>query len=219
MPRGVLFDLGGTLVRTRGPEEVIESFLVEAGISKSLQEISKSVSDADASYPADHFVGRDFWKEWLGRTLGNLGIIVGREKLAAQIDDHWFDKAAAEPFPEALEVLERLDQEGIKMGAVTNGISSDMPHLVDETGLGEFFPVRVAADTVGRRKPNPRIFLHAGKEMGLPLSDIIFVGDEPDLDYRPSELVGMTPVLVDRVGRKAFVKNVISDLSGIWDFL
>ncbi len=198
---------------------VVKSFLDERGIPKTLQEVSTAVSAADRSFSDDDFIGRDYWKEWNIRILADLGIVSDREGLASYIDSHWFEKAEVSLYTDVLPVLCELKGRGLRMGAVTNGLSTDIPHLVDELGLAEFFEAKVSADTAGRRKPNPRIFLHAATELSLPPSDILFVGDDPDLDYHPSESVGMTPVLVCRGKGCPLVKNLVRDLKGILDFL
>lgn len=219
MIRGILFDLGGTLIEGRDPAEVIESFLSEEGIAKTRQEIATAVSHAERSFSEDDFIGTGFWKEWNVRVLRSLGVVSERDRLASRIDSEWFKRAQVRPYPEVVDILRQLKEKGLGLGAVTNGMVTDIPHLIDEAGLGEFLQVRVSADTAGRRKPNPRIFLHAARAMALHPSSVIFVGDDPDLDYYPSQSVGMTPVLVNRKGRETLVKNVIQDLTGIWRFL
>jgi len=215
----VLFDLGGTLLEVSDPVEVIGSFLTDEGTNKTPDEISAAVSAADASFGEDDFIGPNFWFEWNKRVLSELGIMSGRDRLARMIDRSWFKRAKVTPFPEAIDVLEELKDKGTRIGVVTNGTSSDMVHLVDEPGLSPYVDARVSADLVGRRKPNPRIFLHAARELGSPPSEILFVGDDVDLDYRPAEALGMQAVLVNRGRGRPLVRNVIRDLRGVLGFL
>jgi len=219
MIRGILFDLGGTLIESKDPAEVIESFLSEEGITKSRQEIATAVSRAERSFCEDDFIGTSFWKEWNVRVLTSLGVVSERERLASKIDSEWFERAQVRPYPEVVDVLRQLKATDLRLGAVTNGMVTDIPHLIDEAGLGEFLQVRTSADAAGRRKPNPRIFLHAARTMALHPSDVMFVGDDLYLDYYPSQSVGMIPVLVNRRATETLVKNVIRDLTGIWTFL
>jgi 2-haloalkanoic acid dehalogenase type II len=218
MARGILFDLGGTLIRVGDPARVVASFLDERGFAKSLQEVSAAVAGADRSFQEDYFVNQDYWREWNRRILRRLGI-PNRGDLASHIDSHWFEKMEVSLYPEVLDVLDDLRKRGVPMGAVTNGLSSDLPHLIDKVGLSGYFKARIAADHAGRRKPNPRIFLLAAREIGLPPRDLIFVGDEPDLDYGPAEAVGMFPILVDRGGKHPLARNVVGDLRGVLDYL
>jgi putative hydrolase of the HAD superfamily len=219
MIRGVLFDLGGTLLEVPEPAEIITSLLEEKGISKDLQEVSSAVSAAESSFTGNEFIGGEHWIEWNRRVLSNLGISPGRQDLASHIDSSWWSKAKVALYPDVLPTLKELRSREIRMGGVTNGTSSDLPFLIDDVGLGDYLDVRVSSDLAGRRKPSPRIFLHASKELGLPPSDILFVGDEEDLDYRPSESVGMTPILIVRRKPVPLVKNAISDLADVLNFL
>jgi putative hydrolase of the HAD superfamily len=218
MARGILFDLGGTLIRVGDPARVVASFLDERGFAKSLQDVSAAIAGADRSFEEDYFVNQDYWREWNRRILERLGI-PNRGDLASYIDSHWFEKMEVSLYPEVLDVLKELKERDVPMGTVTNGLSSDLPHLVDEVGLSGYFKVGIAADHAGRKKPNPRIFLLAAREMGLSPRDLIFVGDEPDLDYRPAEAVGMVPILVDREGKHPLARNVIGNLRGVLDYL
>jgi putative hydrolase of the HAD superfamily len=219
MIRGVLFDLGGTLLKVPEPAEIIASLLEEKGILKDLQEVSSAVTTAEASFTGNEFIGKEHWIEWNRRVLSNLGISPGRLDLASHIDSNWWLRAKVSLYPDVLPLLNELKSREIKMGGVTNGVSSDLPYLIDDVGLGDYLEVRVSSDLAGRRKPSPRIFLHASKEIGLPPSDILFVGDEEELDYKPSESVGMTPVLISRKKPAPLVKNAISDLGDILKFL
>jgi putative hydrolase of the HAD superfamily len=219
MIRGVLFDLGGTLLEVPEPAEIIVMVLEENGILKDLQEVSSAVATAEASFTGNEFIGKEHWIEWNRRVLSHLGISSARTDLASHIDSSWWSRAKVSLYPDVIPLLNELKSRGIKMGAVTNGVSSDLPYLVDDVGLGDYLEVKVSSDLAGRRKPSPRIFLHASKEIGLPPSDILFVGDEEELDYKPSESVGMTPVLISRKKPAPLVRNAISDLGEIIKFL
>ncbi len=219
MIRGVLLDIGGTLVEVTDPVPIIHRFLEDRGISKSLDEVSRAVYSAEKSFSGEEFIPRGFWKEWNERVLENLGISSDRELTAAQIDSEWFVRSKVKVYPEVEEVLSELKRRGLRLGAVTNGVETDLEHLIGRPGLSKFFDVVVSADMVGRRKPNPRIFLYASRKLGLPPSDVLSVGDDPDLDYRPSESIGMVPLLIDRAGRRTLVKNLAPDLRGVFDFL
>ena len=219
MIRGVLFDLGGTLLDAPEPSEIIASLLEEKGILKDLQEISSAVTSAESSFSGNEFIGKQHWVEWNARVLENLGISRGRLDLANHIDSNWWSRAEVSLYLDVIPLLDELKSRQLKIGGVTNGMSTDLPYLIDELGLGEYLDVRVSADLAGRRKPSPRIFLHAAKEMDLPPSDIMFVGDEEALDYNPSESVGMTPILIVRKRSAALVKNAISDLAEVLNFL
>ncbi len=219
MIRGVLFDMGGTLVHGSDPAEVIQSLLDERGIAKRPDEIARAISSADSSFPVEYYVGPGFWREWNRRVLTYAGILSGLEDLAIFVDANWFRKAEIRAYPEAEGILAELDATDLKLGALTNGLSADIPYLLDRPGLGKYLDVKVSADMAGRRKPNPRIFLHAASKLGLPPSDILYVGDDQNLDYHPSESVGMKPVLVNRGKNRVLVKNVVEDLRGTLSYL
>ncbi|MHC4637074.1 MAG: HAD family hydrolase [Planctomycetota bacterium] len=58
-----------------------------------------------------------------------------------------------------------------------------------------FFPVRLYSYQFGHRKPDSGIFEAAAEKIGLPLEQIIYVGDRIDKDIEPAVKLGMTAVL------------------------
>lgn len=62
-----------------------------------------------------------------------------------------------------------------------------------QIGLGDFFPVVVAAEDTTRHKPEPDVFLEAARRMGVP-ADICTVYEDTDLGLEAARRAGMRGV-------------------------
>jgi len=67
-------------------------------------------------------------------------------------------------------------------------------------GIGHFFERTVAAREVGVLKPDAAIFHKVIEGTGLAPAEVLFVGDDPELDVEGARRVGMQPVWMDRDG-------------------
>jgi len=69
---------------------------------------------------------------------------------------------------------------------------------VQRIGLGEFFAASISARDVGVGKPDPRIFQVAADSAGVPVHEVLHVGDDAALDVLGALDVGMQTVWVNR---------------------
>lgn len=87
-----------------------------------------------------------------------------------------------EPCETMRSVLERLRDEGVAMGVVSNGLGRGYGHeVLDTFGLRKYFSTMVFREDVARGKPWPDSLLTALKTIGRDLrsSDVIwYIGDQ-----------------------------------------
>src|SRR5437763_1973905 len=101
---------------------------------------------------------------------------------------------------------------GLKLGVISN-YEAWLEDLLLDLELSSLLSVRVVSGIEGVEKPDPAIFHLALQRVGLPASDVVYVGDVPDFDIDPAAAVGMFPVLIDRRGRHPdFPGPRVSDL-------
>ncbi|MFO7619241.1 MAG: HAD family hydrolase [Thermoplasmata archaeon] len=210
MIRGVLFDLGDTLITSRNVIETFQAILREKGIEKSLKEIEKARSKASAEFigkhkdmgPSDSRDFNEIYALWNEEVLKELKL--KRKGLGKYINKRWFDVVGLKPYEDSATVLNRLSVMGLRIGIVTNGFRKEVDAIFDIMGgplKASMFAVIVGRDTAGASKPDPRPFLHAAGTLGLRPDEVMFVGDRYDKDYIGSQAAGMKPVLILR-GRK-----------------
>ena len=101
------------------------------------------------------------------------------------------------PLPGAVETIAALRSRGLRTGLVTI-CSDDVPALWPETPFHGLFDAEVFSCSVGLRKPDPRIYELACKQLGVEPEEAVFVGDGANDELAGAERVGMTAILFER---------------------
>lgn len=93
-------------------------------------------------------------------------------------------------------VLGRLRADGWRLGVLTNGPRSIQAAKVAALGLAPLVDVITCAVTVGRGegKPDPEAFAHVARQLAVPASRTVFVGDDERCDIAGALAAGMAPV-------------------------
>lgn len=198
--KAVLFDLGGTLIRTAPPAEIIARILEKYGVKRSVEEIAIAHRFAEEnSLPEDYNLPYyDFWIKWNSKILERLGILDKNCFLARVLVDEWWDNADVEAYPDVEEVLVRLKESGLKVGIITNAFEKDIEEIFRRVRMPIVFDVLVGIDTVKRPKPSPEIFLYAVRTLNVQPHKAVYVGDDLEKDYIGAMNAGLRAILVDR---------------------
>jgi len=103
----------------------------------------------------------------------------------------------SQPRPRMLAAIRALRVRGLRVGALTNNWVSEEPA---ESRLGldlrELFDAFVESAILGLRKPDPRIYLHACKELGVEPTEAVFL-DDIGLNLKAARALGMHTIKVD----------------------
>lgn len=85
--------------------------------------------------------------------------------------------------------------------AVISNWDSRLPGLCEKLGIDGFFETLVVSAIVGYEKPHPKIFRIALERTGVSAEQVLYIGDDPFLDYHAARKVGMRALHLDRYGR------------------
>lgn len=204
MIRGVVFDLGSTLIRFRGDwlevmREGCDAFarnLREQGYPVKESALSEALLQAllqnNEKREQDHIektttaVARE--------VIQNLPLEqVAPEHLAAALDAMYAPSEVLwEPMPMMRSVLDRLHAQGYRMGLISNaGDAANVLRLIDRFNLGDDFnPILISAEK-GYRKPDRRIFEDLLKVWRLPAEEAVMIGDRLEADILGAQNAGM----------------------------
>ena len=91
------------------------------------------------------------------------------------------------------EVLAELRRRGVPLAVFTGNSHEAAAHLLQGTGLHDFFEVVVGGNQVPRPKPAPDGVEAAARALGLDPARCLYVGDSP-LDVGAAEAAGALPV-------------------------
>ena len=103
-------------------------------------------------------------------------------------------------YPDALPALKELKSAGFKMAVLTNGQQAQQESKLLKMGLRHAFEAVLAIGTVEAIKPDPRAFAHLCQVLDCEPEEILFVGDDIDIDVRASISAGLRGVWLNRHG-------------------
>ena len=83
----------------------------------------------------------------------------------------------SKPFPHVLEGLDAMKAAGFRLGCITNKVERYTKPLLKGIGLAHHFDIVLAGDTLTEKKPSPLPLLHSAKFFGVPIEQLLLVGD------------------------------------------
>lgn len=98
-------------------------------------------------------------------------------------------------YPETESVLSELTAE-YRLGLVTDGRGGHAK--LDRLGIREYFDAVVVTPTIGRTKHDAMVFERVLSDLDVPPADAVYVGDDPRVDFRVPNDLGMTTVRIRR---------------------
>jgi len=116
----------------------------------------------------------------------------GREAADGAFAVMWQARNEVELFADVLPVLTELSGR-LTLGGLTNG-NADIVRI----GLHGLLRFCITAREVGVAKPHPAIFDAASVAAGVPASQVLHVGDDPQRDVHGARAAGMRTVWVNR---------------------
>lgn len=189
--RAVLFDLGGVVLDS--PLHVIAAYERELGIPAGFVNRVVVETGPEGAWSRLErgelgmagFV-RDFDEECRG-----AGERFSSAELMARI-------AGCGPRPAMLEAIRRIREAGLRVGALTNNWSDPEARgePARDADLRELFDAFVESSVVGLRKPDPRIYQHACRELSVEPAESVFL-DDIGRNLKTARALGMTTIKVE----------------------
>lgn len=84
---------------------------------------------------------------------------------------------------------------------LSNSALEQQHHKLTVLGVRDRFETVLCAAELGISKPAPEAFLAACEALELPPEEVVYVGDEPDIDARGAVAAGLAGIWLDRYGR------------------
>jgi HAD superfamily hydrolase (TIGR01549 family) len=203
MIKGVIFDLGETLIHFEGtwPETIeasqraLTKALAVEGIELDREDFHKVWhTEMQAAYLArDEDETERPSRELLANILGRYGYsdvpasTIERclEAMYARSEMHW------EPMPEARAVLDTLASD-YRLGMISNaGDAANVERLIDKGGFRPYFDPILVSASLGIRKPSPQLFEMVLSDWDLPPEAVVMVGDTLGADVLGAQRAGM----------------------------
>jgi len=122
-------------------------------------------------------------------------------------DDHGIT-LNAELIPGAAEVLHELKNRGYPLCLVADGYWNTYYNVLGDYGLWDLFDARAVSEKIGVEKPDPRMFIHAMKQLGIKQEHydrVVMVGNNLERDIKGANKLGMVSVWLDWAPRRSKV--------------
>lgn len=151
--------------------------------------------------------GEVTWQEQRRHRLAELFAWLGLDPCADEVlDAHFADflahyERAWTPYDDVLEAFGAWRAAGVRVGVLTNGVSTQQRRKLAALGVLDDVELLVALDDLGVGKPDPRVYAEACTRFGLPASEVLYVGDDVARDALGATAAGLTGVWLDRLGR------------------
>ena len=100
-------------------------------------------------------------------------------------------------FDDVLPALDGLKKRGLTLGLISN-IERDMNAALTKLGLASKLDVVVTSQDAGFAKPQPEIFRYAMQQAKVQPAEVIYIGDQYQVDVIGSNNAGMRGILLDR---------------------
>ena len=76
-----------------------------------------------------------------------------------------------------IEGLEAMKAAGFRLGCITNKLASYTTPLLAGLDLAKYFEIVLSGDSLPEKKPNPMPLLHAAQFFGVPIEQLLLIGD------------------------------------------
>jgi HAD superfamily hydrolase (TIGR01549 family) len=209
MIRGVIFDLGNTLMyfdgdwdkaaasgargmadylNSRGypvPEEFSADFVAFRSQGRDRSDLS------DVEYTAEQAL-RD--------TLSKHAVCYVPDEVLPRALIKYFEHEEPlwRPYPDARGTLDILQDRGLKLGLLSNASDhASVERIARRGGVSNFLNPFLSSAALGHRKPDPRAFRPILETWHLAPDEIVMVGDWPSFDILGAHRSGIRGILIE----------------------
>ncbi|MGK2741947.1 HAD-IA family hydrolase [Tepidicaulis sp. LMO-SS28] len=194
MVKAVIWDFGGVL--TSSPFEAFNRLENDKGLPKDfIRKINATNPDTNAwaLFERSEISIEEFDAKFAEEAEALGGNIRGREVI---------DVIAGDVRPEMVEALRRC-KERFKVGCITNNVTAGegagMARTADKAAAVQevmaLFDHIIESSKAGMRKPDPRIYEMACKELGVSPADCVYL-DDLGINLKPAKALGMRTIKV-----------------------
>lgn len=188
--KAIIFDLEGTLLdRKKSRDKFIEEqyerfhdYLVRVQASDYRKKFIELDDDEDHDKP-------DLYKEIIKQF--NIDRLSWKD-LFHDFEMHFYRYVF--PFYDTHYTLQKLTEAGYKIGVIANGKSNIKHYRIYALGIEDYVNHLSTSETIGFRKPHPRIYEDILEKLNVAPSEVIYVGDDALNDVAPARAMGMVSI-------------------------
>ena len=159
-----------------------------------------------------HIDVKEYYKYWTSEGMGAKGEI---ERYGLDLDPYkikaekiplftrYCEDGSIGLYPEAEEIMRLFAGTGKKLAVASGSSSTDIKAVLNNTGYEGFFKTIIGSDIVPVLKPEPDVFLHAAKQIGVP-PDRCLVLEDAEKGLYSAINAGIPVIIIRSKETKAF---------------
>lgn len=204
----ISFDVGFTLIEPyREPTAIVTGLLEELELTPDDATLHAAYHRAERLFVEDYLrpLGDtwtaderilQFYRRYYDQLLRDLGVDQPDPRYADAIITRYLDPANWRLYPQVLETLMALHEQGYRLGIASDwGVG--LPRILHTLGLSRYLDWALVSALIGAAKPSPQFYRLVVQRAGMPADRIVHVGDSYYGDVLGARTVGITPVLID----------------------
>ncbi len=222
--KGIFFDAGNTLLKVHpSVGEIYADAAQQFGANLSAEKIEESFKKmwtkigplvSNQGQRLTYEKEREWWKFIVNEVFRDHVEFNDFDAFFQHLYERFAETACWRLYDDVLAVLEDLKQKGHRLAIISNW-DSRLPSLLDQLSISQYFETVVVSALVGYEKPHPEIFKIALERTGLNPENVLYIGDDPVLDYQGAINAGMRAFHIDRHDRFGPNQDKISSLNDI----
>jgi len=208
--KGVIFDCYRTIIDIETDEdsirtwEPLSNWLIYQGVKITPEDLMKLYKRGTQEYINSR------WETFPEVDVAEVFQNICKSHAYLKIDPEQLGKESARafrsgslrrlrPFPQSLSLLEKLEE--YPKAIVSNGqrVFSELELMY--FGLYDLFNVVIFSSDLGHKKPDPRLFLEATRQLDMEPEEVLCIGDNFDNDIVPATKLGMKAMLIEEAWR------------------
>ena len=193
MIKAVIFDLDDTLISER--EYILSGFNV---ISR---EIAKRYNLNDKEvYEKMNELFEESSKKVFNRVLDIFNIKYSNHEILRLINIYRNHKPDIRFYNDVIPTINKLRQEGIKVGIITDGYRETQLRKIEVLKCRELFDEIIITDELGREfwKPHIKSYVMMAEKLKVKFNEMIYVGDNDIKDFKGANSLGILTFRVNR---------------------
>ena len=210
LPKAVLFDLDDTIIAFSDAGDSAWTAICEqyaSDLNVTAAGLLNSINDCRDWFwqdPERHKWGRHNLlgarRKIVGDAIRTLNI--NPDEIHIEIADAYSEMRLKllRPFPGAIETLDHLRNEGVRLALLTNGDAEGQRRKVVRFGLESRFDCILIEGEFGVGKPEDQIYLYALSALKVSAKEAWMVGDNLEWEVAVPQRLGLVAIWVDFAG-------------------
>lgn len=209
--RVIFFDAADTLFHVNGSvAEIYLQHAVRFGFQQtpdSLASIKQAFSRAFKDAPPPVFAAKEpaqikqserlWWFDVVHNVFYRVGMFERFDEFFERVFEVFEDPGSWKLFPETMPTLNRLREQGLELGIISNFDSRLFP-VMRGLGIADAFDTVTISSLAHAAKPSPRIFQVALEKHAVDPDEAVHVGDSLRDDVEGATKAGLRAVLLAR---------------------